>query len=1426
MIHSKNLLADLQHKKNSRSTMVMLLEDDLRTRCDADPAVDAPLKAQYEAAKKKKRTALTYKAWREEELTQIAVAWVLGCVFVRFLEDNELVETPKLSGPGARLQRARDEHDMYFRRQPEDDTDRGYLIEIFGEVGRLPGMQEFFDRKHNPLWLAAPSGDACRELLQFWRKTDPATGELLHDFTDPDWNTRFLGDLYQDLSEAARKQYALLQTPDFVEEFILDRTLTPAIQTFGYREVRLIDPTCGSGHFLLGTFARLFRIWQDECPGENPRLLAQRALDGVYGVDLNPFAVAIARFRLLLAALQVCGTKRLKDSPDFQINLAVGDSLIHGARFDAEGKAYTVTRDDMFGGEEAAFKDEMAFFFDTEDSAGLHRILGQQYHAVVGNPPYITVKDKALNLLYRERYDTCHRKYALSVPFMERFFDLALSGSAEERKPAGFTGQITSNSFMKREFGKKLIEEQICRWDLTHVIDASGAYIPGHGTPTVILFGRNTQPTSDVLRTVMGIKGEPATPDEPAKGNVWSAIIDQIDRPGSESEFISSADTERQKFYKHPWSIGGGGASELKLEIDQISEHLLQAKVRTIGFSLILGEDDAFLYPSTSPQLKIMPNAIRKRLISGDDVRDWSYVASQEVLFPYSNQVELVQSSDVLGFLWPLRAVLEGRKDFGKQTYRDCGRPFWEYHQIPVDRNRAPLVITFSDVSTHNHFSLVRGHYAYNRHSPLIHIKDDESENGHLELIGLLNSSVACFWMQQVFHCKGGPGGGSSKDEKWHDFYDIDGTKLKRFPVPVASPLILARELDQLGQKISAHFPDALAARDVVGASAFSEAEHSEASYHSRMISLQEELDWQCYRHYGLIETSDDLEWPEDRLADLPPLTLGERAFEILMARQIAANELETKWFTKLGGRQVTALPAHWPQDYRALVERRLAFIAANKNINLIERPNYKRRWETAPWAKRQQAALKKWLLARLEGYFHGGERVCQPDAESARAARTFTAATRPYLQTANQLADVVQTDARFLEAAEVYVGSSGFSVAKLVRELVEAESVPFLPVHRYKDSGLRKRRDWEETWELQRREDEVEEEVKGLNVEGQTSEEEMKKRVRAAQLERVGEIPVPPKYGSVDFTKATYWKLRGKLDVPKERWISYPGAERAGDDSLLIAWAGWDHLQQAQALAEYFIDARDNQAFTPARLKPLLAGLADLIPWLQQWHNTHDPEYGMGLGDYFAGFLEENCRLLEITVKEADKVRFDKELIIQVPKVRGKAAKVKKSKKKKMDAFTGSWQDAAFVLLAPQRSQLTDYRILVWPELLRQFPGDLPFETLLKAYWLLCEPETLAKRGREILPDVPADWWSRRTESLVKTEFLVTLKGSVKMSWVKIWQEDGERMIRWTGEAPSRYSEAIDDARVALQVAELWEDEVPATEKRKIEAELVEMGF
>ena len=53
-------------------------------------------------------------------------------------------------------------------------------------------------------------------------------------------------------------------------------------------------------------------------------------------------------------------------------------------------------------------------------------------------------------------------------------------------------------------------------------------------------------------------------------------------------------------------------------------------------------------------------------------------------------------------------------------------------------------------------------------------------------------------------HNKGGPGGGSSKDEKWDDFYQFNGAKIEKLPLPPSLPLDFGRELDALAQAVAA----------------------------------------------------------------------------------------------------------------------------------------------------------------------------------------------------------------------------------------------------------------------------------------------------------------------------------------------------------------------------------------------------------------------------------------------------------------------------------------------------------------------------------------------------------------------------------------------------------------------------------------------
>ena len=83
------------------------------------------------------------------------------------------------------------------------------------------------------------------------------------------------------------------------------------------------------------------------------------------------------------------------------------------------------------------------------------------------------------------------------------------------------------------------------------------------------------------------------------------------------------------------------------------------------------------------------------------------------------------------------------------------------------------------------------------------------------------------------------------------------------------------------------------------------------------------------------------------------------------MARKMAAGELETTWFERHGSTPITEIPAEWPEDYRKLVEQRIELIETDRNIGLIEQPEYKRRWNTEPWESQLERALRNWLLDR-----------------------------------------------------------------------------------------------------------------------------------------------------------------------------------------------------------------------------------------------------------------------------------------------------------------------------------------------------------------------------------------------------------------------------------------------------------------------------
>ncbi|HEV2345499.1 MAG TPA: BREX-2 system adenine-specific DNA-methyltransferase PglX [Actinocrinis sp.] len=1124
MINQGRLLADLKSQVN-------LLEADLRVRLRRDlPEVRARLAEEHAMVRRLGQSSATLDAWLNEKTTQTAVAWVLAIVFVRFCEDNGLLSEPR-SAP----------HDHAGSRHSGDWTLTAFEKLDQGGIARL-----LFEPDRDLALQIPISDDAAGGLAAFWGRSNE-DGSPVHDFTDPEWDTRFLVDLYQNLSDSQSMSYGLLPTPGFVVQFILDRTLTPAIRDFGCDTVQMIDPACGSGGFVIESFHRILAQRGRDFPTADRVERVRRAADAVHGTDINPSAVVITRFRLVVAAMKAAGLTTLTelDALDVPVHIAVGDALLKA---------------------------------ESSDSI----LTEGRYHVVVGNPPFLTVRDKARDSLYRRLYGACTGKYSLSVPFAERFFQLA-KPHLDDDSPSGYVGQLMPNSIAKRGFGATLIEDFFAQSvELSEIIDSSGAYIPGHGMPTMIVVGRRRQPRSTVpVRLVVGLRGEPTMPESPSRGLVWRAIVTQVDRVGSTGDWVAVEDVPREEFAKSPWVLSDRDSRRL---LDRLaSGTALSEQVERIGYIGVTGADDVFVADPRALRRARVEHSAVVRILTGSAVRDWGVDHTREAFLPYNGAslLDLSRLPVQAKRLWPYRTTLAARQIPGTST--GSGRAWYSWTQhFPVSPGKA--AVAYAWVATHPHFALLDPDLVPLQSAPVIVFPEGTDQARIFDVLGVLNSSCAAFWLRSTGMTKGGGSDVQFADEVWTTALEIAGTRLLEFPLPADCRIPLSREMDELARQFASAHPSAVVEDARPSERLLEMARAYREGARARMIALQEEIDWHVYRLYGIL--SEDLSAPE---GTVPGVNLGERAFEIVLARKIAAGESSSSWFVRHGSRPITEVPAHWPEAYRRVVQHRIDAIESSRAVNELEQPAYKRRWHMGGWDALEAKALRSWLLERMEDQDLWFER------------------DEPRLRTLSQLIEYLSHNSDFVAVAALYAPHA--ELAEVVSDLLEEEHVPHVSALRYKASGLSKHTVWEGVWEQQR-------------AEIGAGDAPTRRDPRDA-------IAVPPTYTSADFAKQSYWSLRGKFDMPNERFISYGTA--LGPPPEVYGWAGWDHWQQAHALTAYI----SRGPVERDEIVPMLAGALELQPWLDQWHGEFDPVSGAKPADLVRGFVDDMKAAYGLTDEE-----------------------------------------------------------------------------------------------------------------------------------------------------------------------------------------------
>lgn len=284
----------------------------------------------------------------------------------------------------------------------------------------------------------------------------------------------------------------------------LDKRPTPQILTPKQAaKLRILDPACGSGSFLIGAYQYLLDWHRDwhvndgaekhtkqiyQGPGGDWRLTtAERKrilLNNIYGVDIDPQAVEVTKLSLLLKVLEGESEQTLTTQfrlfheralPDLGRNIKCGNSLI-GPDFCA-GQQMSLLDD------EERYRIN-AFDWKTEFT---DIIKGGGFDAVIGNPPYIriqTMKEWApLEVeIYKERYKAAGSgNYDIYVVFVEKALSLL--------NARGRFGFILPHKFFNAQYGEALRSLISRGKHLAHVVHFGDQQVfRGASTYTCLMF--------------------------------------------------------------------------------------------------------------------------------------------------------------------------------------------------------------------------------------------------------------------------------------------------------------------------------------------------------------------------------------------------------------------------------------------------------------------------------------------------------------------------------------------------------------------------------------------------------------------------------------------------------------------------------------------------------------------------------------------------------------------------------------------------------------------------------------------------------------------------------------------------------------------------------------------------------------------------
>lgn len=529
-------------------------------------------------------------------------------------------------------------------------------------------------------------------------------------------------------SDRDRKRLGAHYTPDAVVDYIVKRVLRPLIDhPDSLRNIKILDPACGSGLFLLKAYEILADYWRRVNGGFNKRDAEHILQDCLFGIDIDERAVSVTKTHLRQKA-SLCET----DSAFLDSNIVVGDAL---------SLAHPSTLIPMHNR-------------TTEELSPVGIFAKRSFDCVIGNPPYVRIQNTPSEKrgYYTSSYTTASGRFDVSTLFIEL--------SEYLLKENGRFGFIVSNKVLSTSGAKELRRFLLTQFNLEEIVDLADTKLFAAAVLPMILIasrprrnGDQACPKSRIVYSSITESHEVTASALPTD-NVLH-LLDNPEIPLEANVSFAKRIFRLQRFYADTpssrdkvWTFHNERENRILSKIRQNSICVLSDIAETISVGLKTTADDIFIKPMTEDFIrqKGLETTLVYPVLESHNINRWTYSWAPQrdlfVLYPHIEQngkvipIELEAYPYVKEYLETNRPRLESRK-----YLLESGRRWYEIwvHQSPSDFNRRKIVTP--DISTCNRFALDDKRFYVNGTCFYL-ILTDESDVSYYSILGLLNSKV------------------------------------------------------------------------------------------------------------------------------------------------------------------------------------------------------------------------------------------------------------------------------------------------------------------------------------------------------------------------------------------------------------------------------------------------------------------------------------------------------------------------------------------------------------------------------------------------------------------------------------------------------------------------------------------------------------